>query len=80
MAELKIVILSPKFSEYEDHGKFHASKELLYSKLSPMIVPKASPLHVSKMLDNTLPLLPHQTFHITTPLELDFGSVQGLVT
>ena len=22
---------------------------------------------------------PHQTFHITTPLELDFGSVQGLV-
>ena len=22
--------------------------------------------------------LPHQTFHITTPLEVDFGSVQGL--
>ena len=50
MAELKFVALSPKFSQYKNkYGKFHASKELLYSKLSQMIVPKASPLHASKM-------------------------------
>ena len=54
MAELNAVALSPKFSEYKDHGKFHASKELLYSKLSPMIVPKASPLHASETLDRIL--------------------------
>ena len=53
MAELKAVALCPKFSEYKDHGKFHASKELLYTQLSPMIVPKASPLHASEMLNRT---------------------------
>ena len=54
MAELKVACLCPKFSENKDIGKFHASKELLYSQLSPMLVPKASPLHASKMLDITL--------------------------
>ena len=55
MAELKVVTLSPKFYEYKDkYGKFHASKESLYSILSTMTVPKNSPLHASKMLDNAL--------------------------
>ena len=48
MANLTIIMLGPKFIQYKGkYGKYHASKEKLYTLLGTFMAPKASPLNAS---------------------------------
>ena len=50
---MRHIILSPKYSGVSTkYGKFHASRDKLYIQLNSHMVPKASPLHASEIVNS----------------------------
>ena len=70
--------------EKEEKPILPYSSYFIFSSTNPWVIlassnsPKGVPMEtlIFALLKLSI-FLPHQTFHITTPLEVDFGSVQG---